>query len=365
MPPAPTGPAIVSQSTERSPAESTPRDLVPSRLQRDVLLTLLYSDLFDYPLDRDQLARLLVGPCEDGRELQRALDGLDGVVLESEEGFLHLEGRSELVGLRRDRALRAEHRWHGAARFARLLRHVPFLRMVAVSGSQAVDNPRADSDVDFFLITAPRRLWLVQACTMTLRRLARLLGVHACPNYFLSSDALEVQPPNLYTAREIAQTVPLWGQEAYAEFRRANRWVAGFLPNLGDEARVSDHAIGDGGRVPLRRAAERILGGRLGDRADRLVHRLLLAYYRRRRSDEGWTRADLEQFYEPDRQAVVGHGYLDAIESRFRRRAEELFGESAPIADELDRLFPSREKVANERSPYPRLFDERYGGSGD
>ena len=328
-------------------------------LELSVLLTVLYSDLFDFPLTPDEVHRVLVEPCDDGARLETAIDALEArSYLVRRRGFVCLTDRESLVALRESRQERAADRWPRAARFARWLTYVPFVRMVAVSGSQAVENPRLDSDVDFFCITAPQRLWIAQSCTMVLRRVARLAGLEACPNYFLSTDALEVSPRNLYTAREIAQAQPLWGLETHRAFLQANRWIEAFLPNARPRPR-SPHAI-EAERPLLRGWAESLLAGRLGDFLDRAIRRVLLVYYRLRRRAEGWRREEFERAYERRRQVVIANGYLQAVARRFRQRAHQLTDQQ-DTSDAVDRLFPEPARRDSEDSLYENLFDQHYG----
>ena len=60
---------------------------------------------------------------------------------------------------------------------------------------------------------------------------AARFGDTVCPNYLLSERALAITERGLYSAHEVVQMVPLSGIDTYAQFRQANTWVYGFLPN--------------------------------------------------------------------------------------------------------------------------------------
>ena len=47
--------------------------------------------------------------------------------------------------------------------------------------------------------------------------------------------ALELEQPGLFVAQEVAQMVPLFGLETYAELRARNQWVDEYLPNAEGE----------------------------------------------------------------------------------------------------------------------------------
>lgn len=348
--------------------ETPSRPLAP--VERAVLLTLAYSDVFDFPLTPAELERYLPVACARSA-LDDAIDALDSSHLVRRGGFLCLRGRDELVETRRRRAAASAARWHAAERFASWLTRVPFLGMAAVCGSLAVDNAGAEGDVDLFLVTAPRRLWLVQSITMVLRRLGRLrLGIEICPNYLMTRDRLEIEDHNLYVAREIAQAVPLWGEDDYERFLAANRWISEFLPRvgLGDRRR----AVRRPDRPRATRLLEGILGGRAGDLLDRAIHRTLLLYYRLRLKSRGFSKDDIERAYLPDRQSLVSGGYAGAVARQFCERAREVLGgagEDVEDGEVWSRFFGAGDSaVESELRSEPHfagLFASRYGGSGE
>lgn len=354
---------MVQQEVISPPAEERTEDEPAAALARAVLLTAVYSDLFDYPLTADELFAWLPVRCPDREQLERAVTALAdrptaGRRLVESDGYLCLAGREELAALRRRRSALAARRWPPARRFGRWLARVPFVRMVAVCGSHAVENGDDDGDVDFFLVTAKDRLWLVHTVTMILRRLGRRLGVVLCPNYLLTTASLRVETRDLYTAREIVQAVPLWGEEVYEQFLAANPWVEDFLPQAGLEDRR--RFLEKPRRGWTVRCFETLLGGGFGDVLDRLVHRLLLRYYRWRLRRYGWTRKTVEDAYRRDRQVVIQGGFAAAVARRFFAAAADL----AP-RDELERwFFGGPAAGALEISPdplYAGIMDRRYG----
>ncbi len=341
----------------------------PLSLRQAILLTVLYGDIFEYPLTVDEVHRFLAAPCADREELEGMLARLDGSCLSREGDFVCWRGRQATVETRNRRQQMAAGRWRSVRRFARWLSWVPFLRMVAVCGSQAMENGDEDGDVDLFLITAPERLWLVQSLAMVLRRLGGRLGIDICPNYLMTVDALEVEEQNFYTAREAAQVVPLWGEDAYLRFRQANRWIEAFLPQLlpGDQNRFLEARS----RHRLTLWSETMLDGRLGDMLDRAVHRGLLLYYRWRLRRHGWGQETIERAYRRDRQVVVTGGYAGAVARRFIDRCALELGEELSREEIRRWFFGERGEPQQGDQPddpeapdplYAGLMATRYGG---
>lgn len=210
-----------------------------------VLKTVAYGDLFDYPLTAGEIRRYLMGVAATESEVRRWLSNEEdrNRRLVQRDGFVALRGRSEIIDIRRRRMARAMVLWPAAMQYGQVISLLPFVRMVAVTGSLAVNNADANSDIDYFIVTESGRLWLCRAMVILVVRLAAKRSIAICPNYFLSESALLLQDQNLYAAREMAQMMPIHGMEVYLRMRRMNQWVTQYLPN----------AEGAPGAMPIQR----------------------------------------------------------------------------------------------------------------
>jgi hypothetical protein len=198
-----------------------------------VFHALAYADVFDYPLTAPEVYRYLTSSTATLEEVSQVL---------AQESFFSrvgeyftLRGREEIVGVRKRRAAVARRLWSKARRYAKLISTLPFVRMVAVTGSLAMNNTEQGKDVDLMMVTAPHHLWTCRALTLLIARLAKLEGVTLCPNYLVTTDALELKERSSYVAHELAQMVPLSGMNVYAEMMRMNAWIAEYLPNVSVE----------------------------------------------------------------------------------------------------------------------------------
>jgi len=238
-----------------------------------VLEALAYADVFDWPLTSSEVHRwLTVAAHED--EVKTAISSAraSGAVVSIDH--LHvLPGRDHLVDERARRAAHAAQLWPEAVRYGRWLAMLPWVRLVAVTGSLAVDAPADDADIDLLVVTDDGRLWLTRALTIGVVRLAARLSPRApsngvlrlCPNYLLTTSSLDLPERDLYTAHELAQLVPLHGPETYADLLGRNRWYRDHLPN--HPGYVSPIAGLGGGRV--RRVIERWARRSAVDRLER------------------------------------------------------------------------------------------------
>lgn len=197
-----------------------------------VLQAVAYSDIFDYPLTGPEIHRYMVGI---GASLESVQDLLSGGSLSARlshrSGFYLIPGRDAIVETRRRRSEVAASMWPRARQYGATIAQLPFVRMVAVTGALAMDNVDPNTDIDYLVVTEPGRLWLCRAMTVAFVRLAARRGDVICPNYFLSVQSLALGEPDIFTAHELVQMVPLAGLDTYQRMCRLNSWAEWYLPN--------------------------------------------------------------------------------------------------------------------------------------
>ena len=205
----------------------------PDTLVEAILLTIFYADIFDYPITIAEIHRYLIGWHTSFDNVQNEVnDGLSAMNdIESEGEYYFLKGRREIVALRRNKNAYAASLWRTAWRYGYWISHLPFVRMVAVTGSLANNNAEQNADLDFLIVTEPGFLWLCRVMVLALNRLTSLFGSSICPNYMLASNALNLNENDLFTAQELARMVPIAGIGVYHELRRKNSWANEYLPN--------------------------------------------------------------------------------------------------------------------------------------
>ena len=140
-----------------------------------ILATLAYADVFDFPLTRSELRQWIIGPVTPliPKNIQETEQSISHGVT-----YFTLSGRISIVHIRIARALAAYQKWLRIRRIARRFLWIPTVRLVGVSGGFAVDNARAEDDIDLFFITERGSLWVTRLLvTVT----ADLLGLRRRP----------------------------------------------------------------------------------------------------------------------------------------------------------------------------------------
>jgi hypothetical protein len=243
-------------------------------VEQAIVNTVSYVDAFDYPLTPSEIHRYLVGlslPMADVAEHLNDSALVPSRLSQSGE-FYMLPGREIISQVRRSRLQVAQRLWPDAVRYGVLMARMPFVRMLAVTGSLAVNNVSHKEDIDYFIVTADEHLWVCRAFVILIVRWAARQGVELCPNYFLAESAVYLPEQNLYTAHEMTQMVPLFGIPIYNKLRCVNSWVNLFLPNAIGAPDLPDHVhktLQQMRRLPGRALLEAVIDTKTGRRLDR------------------------------------------------------------------------------------------------
>lgn len=249
------------------------------RLEGSVLRTLLYADLFRYPLKPEEISKRCDQSDSDLDSVILCLSGLKERGLVGElEGYYFLGEESGKVGRRKKGNLLAEKRLRRARKVSRFIAKFPFVRAVMLSGSLSKDYMEDDSDIDYFIVTEPERLWIARTFLILYKKLF-LLNSHRdfCVNYFIDTSHLEIEDKNLFTATEVVTLIPTCNASIYEAFRAENQWADEAYPNIGlrDVEPCSALPSSWWGR-----SAEWMLKGRFGERLDNWCLRQTLGRWR-------------------------------------------------------------------------------------
>ncbi len=235
---------------------------------------LIYADVFDCAVTLDELwryGRVAI----DRSALERLLreDPVLREIVAERDGLYCLADRSALIDLRPQRLARAKVLQRRARRVASVLRVLPFIRGLALTGSVAANDAGQDADVDLFVVVAPERLSMA---FLVLGSGSRLFGRRFfCPNYYVSEERLVIEPRTLYVARELAQARALAGD--LRALGSANPWPGEIFPNADWPASLNG---GPHAGSLLQRWLETPLRGPLGDRIEGWARRVALTRLR-------------------------------------------------------------------------------------
>ena len=168
----------------------------------------------------------------------RAIEDSDEISIR--EGYVFLPVDKELLLRTVQRNMWSLGKIQFAKRYLKILSKVPWVRMIGISGSVASFNATEDDDIDLFIITAAKRIWLARTVDWLLLNLFRVrrnasstdVKNKLCINYYLAEDQLGLKNRDIFTANEIARLIPIHDKGVYNHFINSNSWGKNHLGNF-------------------------------------------------------------------------------------------------------------------------------------
>lgn len=240
-------------------------------LEKSILATVGYYDVLDYPLTGFGVFKYLINPIHiiaqlgfsQNLELEPInkvcyLDILKslnnqplGNYIEEKNGFYFLRDRKEIIKTRIERQKISDQKWRKARKIIKWLQIIPYLRLVAISGSKALSNAKKDSDIDLLIIAKHKRIWTARFL-LTLfihliakRRHHKKTKNRLCLNHYITDQSLKINFPSLYNSQTYSHLIPVLETEQgiYKKFQQANQWIKDYLFNYPKEEIPDQHQI--------------------------------------------------------------------------------------------------------------------------
>ena len=205
-------------------------------------LSIIYHDIFDYPLTDKELFKWTSGKDvrkEGERQRAERVVKINRVKVKG-KNYYFLDRRRSIVSVRLKREIFSRLKLKLTRKFVKILLLISSIKMVALTGSLAMNNAKKNADIDLMIITQKGTLWITRFLSlMILMKFIRRFGERVekdklCLNMWFSENNL-VWPKrkrNIYSAHEIAQIIPLVNKnETYEKFIWENRWIKKYWPN--------------------------------------------------------------------------------------------------------------------------------------
>jgi hypothetical protein len=223
------------------------------RYRKNILATLAYYDILDFPLKEGEIFRFLINlkrlmpseelPAPSFDEVKAELEELkkDGSVNFS-DGFYFLFERDYLVPLRLRRERIAKEKWKKVLQAIQLLKFLPYIKAIFASGSLAINNTEELGDLDVLIIVKHGRIWLSR---LLISGLLSLIGMRRkynekvapnkiCLNHYITDKSLSIPFHSIYTAQTYINLRPVFvsNPQIISEFYKANSWLLEYLVNF-------------------------------------------------------------------------------------------------------------------------------------
>ena len=219
-------------------------------LEKAILKTIIYFDIFNYPLTLPEIHQWL-GMKIDSGDLKNILEQSEFLrnKISRKEGFYFLNGRENIIEIRKQRNQISQRKIKKAKKICQwLLFFNPFIKGIAICNDLGYLNAHGESDIDLFIITRKNRIWLARFfLTLPLK----IFGLRPtkknkkdkiCLSFFIAEDNLNLEKikledkegaPDIYFIYWLVQLLPIYGEEnIWQEFYQANDWLKNYLPNF-------------------------------------------------------------------------------------------------------------------------------------
>ncbi|MFC1608804.1 hypothetical protein ACFL2R_02475 [Patescibacteria group bacterium] len=226
-----------------------------SHLSKSIVSTICYYSALNYPLTAFEIWKFMIDRQDScsmnfGDEFEKKDYSLFDVMSELENsnelwrlignssGYYFLKGEECLVEERIRNDKISNIKLKRLRRVVQLLRVVPFVRMILVTGRLSMKNAEQESDWDLLVVLRDRRIWIGRTLVTLLthfigkRRYGRKIKDRVCLNYFLTTNSLEITDKNIFSSSEYMFCVPMFDTDGYYErFQLKNHWIKNIRMN--------------------------------------------------------------------------------------------------------------------------------------
>ena len=178
-----------------------------NELREAIFKVVAFFDMFDCPLTAFEIWKYLPVKCELD-EVMAALNESRIMLipltpfrrgLESKNGFYFLPSRNVLYDLRMARYNFTSRKFGQAIKIACIFKLVPWIKMIALSNIIGANNAKEGSDIDLFILTENKKIWLTRFFCLTILKLFGLRPTtekqkdKICLSFFISEGAMDLK----------------------------------------------------------------------------------------------------------------------------------------------------------------------------
>lgn len=129
--------------------------------------------------------------------------------------------------------------WRTANKMAKIISFLPYVKMIAVTGSLSMDSTTDKSDIDLLIVARNGRIWTTRVIITAVmhllgkRRHGDTIRGRICLNHYITDNSLTIRPSNLFSAHIILSLVPLYSNR-FLERHFGNEnigFCSSYMPN--------------------------------------------------------------------------------------------------------------------------------------
>ncbi|MDP5026840.1 MAG: nucleotidyltransferase domain-containing protein [Flavobacterium sp.] len=236
------------------------------------LKTILYFSIFRYPLTLEEIHSYTNNASvnETIKELETLIS--DDIISKIDIFYVYNKD-FDSVTKRLKGNIQAQKVLSIAKKRSKYIAKFPFVMAVGVSGSLSKGYYDDKSDIDFFVITKPNKLWICRTLLMAYKKIFLLNSrKYFCINYFISTQHLEIEEKNRFTATELKTLIPMEGKEIFSTFFANNLWVKNYFSKF----ETNLNTISNTKKPFISKSIEFIFNTGLGEITDNLFKKITI-----------------------------------------------------------------------------------------
>jgi hypothetical protein len=131
------------------------------QLKENILRRLLYYDTFSHPLKKDEVFTFLL---QNSLPKTQVLDLLNEFSIDDacrfgqRKGYVYIKPNHQFIELRQGKEQYSRKAWRTAGFVPYTIKRFPFAGIVLISGNLSKNSSDKQSDIDFMIVNAERRL---------------------------------------------------------------------------------------------------------------------------------------------------------------------------------------------------------------
>jgi hypothetical protein len=243
------------------------------KIKEAIFKTIVFFDIFSYPLTAFELWQYSNFKCSL-LEVENALIEFDNDKIENKGAYYFLKGKSNIVETRARRYNYSDRKMKRAMRISKIFKFIPWIKMIAIGNIMGSNNLKDGSDIDFFIVTNHKRIYLTRFFTtiitkfLLLRPRVNNVRDKICLSFYISENNIDLQKLHLknkidlYFIYWLANLMPIYERDNfYRVLIDKNSWIKKTLPNW-EPIVVSPHRdIGESPSFFYREVIDLFIGG--------------------------------------------------------------------------------------------------------
>lgn len=212
-------------------------------LEKEILKTVSFYDIFDYPLTGNEIFTNLFQPTQNCSYFKIIKSLENNNTLKFDQGFYFLPKRKEIVQLRKQRYLITQEKIKKHLKYIKLISRIPTVQSIFICNTLSYVNAQANSDIDLFIITKKNKIWSTRLTAALLMKILNKRPTQTdqkdkiCLSFFITEDNLNLEQltiaDDVYFYYWISQLLPIYDlNNLHKQFSQENSWLKKHLPNI-------------------------------------------------------------------------------------------------------------------------------------